>query len=272
MPKTPPSNRSASSSLRNELLKHCSDKSCLDRGLVLEHYNSLQYVFLNYRAGEDARKPEMRDKAVVAMAKLLSMVEAGIPLALDEKGRIEGAPVSFLNEAGEPRCSFVSAFHALASQPQMPHRNVAGAFTLLLKAYADRGYFAAPPGVSTDADPFHPSLLTEALMASNGALALFLIAAGADSTRVPHVDCWVSSQLSGSEKTRVAAGDFSALLELRFRLHWAKEPLIEAHRQCQALAMMRKIDKAQAGVGCEEKAPPSAEVEPVRSLSRRVQL
>lgn len=268
----PAPTRKLPSSARAELLKLCADKSSLDRGLVIEHYNSLQYVFLNYRASEDARKPGMRDNAVVAIAKLLSMVEAGIPLALDDKGRIEGSSMSILNDAGEPRVSFVSAFHALVSQTQMPHRNVTSAFVLLLKAYADRGYFGLPPSASQDAEPFHPSLLTEAMMASNGVLALSLIAAGADTTRVPHVDCWVSQSHSGGEKVRIAAGDFPALVDMRFRWSWEKELLIEAHRQCEAAAMMRKIDQAQAGMGGEGRAASSFEAQSIRPTARRAHL
>lgn len=229
-----------------------SDSTTLERSLALDHSSALSNIFSGYLSGADERNPGMRDSVVVRCAKLINLIEARIPLMSESSGGASETKGTRPPVIGSLTKDIARMGRNRIMGPM--HPNVEQAINLLVATYAAHGYLSGVPGATLQdvgsgkvpaVDPYH---LDVAIAENNGAIALAMIAAGADPIKTPREDTPVTN-VQGSFVT-IKAGDYEGLVRACTKTNWMIDVLLKAGTEARARAMHQIVEQtSQAAQG-----------------------
>lgn len=232
-----------------------SDSTTLERSLALDHSSALSNIFSGYLSGADERNPGMRDSVVVRCAKLINLVEARVPLMSESSGGASETKGTRPPAIGSLTKGIARMGRNRIMGPM--HPNVEQAINLLVATYAAHGYLSGVPGATLQdvgsgkvpaVDPYH---LDVAIAENNGAIALAMIAAGADPIKTPREDTPVTN-VQGSFVT-IKAGDYEGLVRACTKTNWMIDELLKAGTEARARSMHAVVARtSQAAPGAAE--------------------
>jgi|LNFM01.1.fsa_nt_gb hypothetical protein len=189
---------SASADMREQIAADAK-KTRRRQGVV--HANILEKVFDGF-VTSPGFNPYLLNAALIRFARLHTLIERGIPI-LEDKMSSEG--VGSIDVVRRRLCGLVAFQWPTALAPHLD---------VLLQAYHRHGYLDLSDLEIPNTAGFNPaSYLEVAMMGSNGLAVTTLLELGASRECVPAKEFAMGR---GGERFSVAAGDFSAFIDLLY--------------------------------------------------------